>query len=73
MGLDVSKPDDLAWLHDQIVETGANFVVKDSRRRMTPSKAENQSDDMAATIPCGAVRGDAAPFEVEDLTEFPGR
>ncbi len=50
MGLDISKPDDLAWLHEQIVATGANFVVKDSLRRLTPSKAENESDDMAAAI-----------------------
>jgi hypothetical protein len=50
MGLDISKPDDLAWLHEQIVATGANLVVKDSCRRLTPSKAENESDGMAPTI-----------------------
>jgi hypothetical protein len=53
MGLDISKPNDLAWLRDKIEETGANLVVFDSLRRLTPSKAENDSDDMAPVV--GAI------------------
>ena len=50
MGLDVSKRDDLAWLQAQIIEVGANLVVIDSLRRLTPSKRENDSDDMAPAV-----------------------
>jgi hypothetical protein len=50
MGLDVSRADDLAWLRGKIEEVGAHLVVFDSLRRLTPSKAENESDDMAPTI-----------------------
>ncbi len=50
MGLDVSKADDHAWLRSKIDETGANLVVVDSLRRLTPSKSENDSDDMAPVI-----------------------
>ena len=50
MGLDISKPSDLEWLSGVILETGANFVVIDSLRRLAPSKSENDSDDMAPTV-----------------------
>jgi archaellum biogenesis ATPase FlaH len=50
MGLDISTPGDVAWLRTQIEEIGANLVVIDSLRRLAPSKAENDSDDMAPTI-----------------------
>jgi hypothetical protein len=50
MGLDVSLGHDLAWLRAQIEEVGARFVVVDSLRRLVPSKAENDSDDMAPTV-----------------------
>lgn len=50
MGLDVSKPDDLGWVQAQITRLGATFVVIDSLRRLTPSKCENESDDMAPAI-----------------------
>jgi hypothetical protein len=50
MGLDVSKPSDLGWLKSKIVGLGVNLVVIDSLRRLAPSKAENDSDDMAPTI-----------------------
>ena len=38
MGLDISTPSDLAWVRGKIEETGANLVVIDSLRRLTPSK-----------------------------------
>lgn len=50
MGLDISRPDDIAWLERTIRNVAANFVVYDSLRRLTPSKAENDSDDMAPVI-----------------------
>jgi hypothetical protein len=50
MGLDVSKPNDLSWVQGQIERTAANLVVIDSLRRLTPSKSENESDDMAPTV-----------------------
>lgn len=50
MGLDVSKDADLAWLEGKVRETEANLVVVDSLRRLTPSKSENDSDDMAPTV-----------------------
>lgn len=50
MGLDISTPDDLAWVRSQIERMGANLVVIDSLRRLTPSKAENDSDDMAPAV-----------------------
>ena len=50
MGLDISRPDDVAWLERTIRTVAANFVVYDSLRRLTPSKAENDSDDMAPVI-----------------------
>ena len=50
VGLDVSRTDDLAWLQGKIKQTGANLVVIDSFRRLTPSKAENDSDDMAPVV-----------------------
>ncbi len=50
MGLDLSKPDDLAWLRGEIKATGAQFVVIDSLRRLTPSQPENDSDAMAPVI-----------------------
>ncbi len=50
MGLDVSKPGDLAWLQGEIEATAAKFVVIDSFRRLVPSKAENDSDDMAPAV-----------------------
>lgn len=50
MGLDVSTEWDLAWLRAQIVDTDANFVVIDSLRRLSPSKSENDSDDMAPVV-----------------------
>jgi hypothetical protein len=50
MGLDISKPDDLAWLEGEIEATGVKLVVIDSLRRLVPSKAENDSDDMAPVV-----------------------
>jgi hypothetical protein len=50
MGLDVSLTADLAWLRGKIEEVGANLVVVDSLRALTPSKAENDSDDMAPVV-----------------------
>ena len=50
MGLDISKPEDLAWLQRLIERLGANFGVVDSLRRLTPSKSENESDDMAPAV-----------------------
>jgi hypothetical protein len=50
MGLDVSRGDDLRWLRGKIEQTSARLVVIDSLRRLTPSKAENDSDDMAPVI-----------------------
>jgi archaellum biogenesis ATPase FlaH len=50
MGLDISTPGDLAWVRGQIEQTGANLVVIDSLRRLTPSKSENDSDDMAPAV-----------------------
>jgi hypothetical protein len=50
MGLDISTPGDLAWVRGEIERTGANLVVIDSLRRLTPSKSENDSDDMAPAV-----------------------
>jgi hypothetical protein len=50
MGLDISKAADLDWLRSKIIEVRANLVVLDSLRRLMPSKAENDSDDMAPAI-----------------------
>jgi hypothetical protein len=50
MGLDVSRADDLAWFRGQIQEVSANLVVFDSLRALAPSKAENDSDDMAPVV-----------------------
>jgi hypothetical protein len=50
MGLDVTRDDDLRWLKRKITEAEANLVVIDSLRRLAPSKAENDSDDMAPTV-----------------------
>jgi hypothetical protein len=50
MGFDISTPGDLAWVRGEIERTGANLVVIDSLRRLTPSKSENDSDDMAPTV-----------------------
>lgn len=50
MGLDVSKAADLRWLQGEIEKVGASLVVIDSLRRLAPSKAENDSDDMAPTV-----------------------
>lgn len=50
MGLDVSKDADLAWVRSKIEQVEANLVVVDSLRRLTPSKSENDSDDMAPVI-----------------------
>jgi hypothetical protein len=50
MGLDLSKPGDLAWLRGEIEESKANLVVIDSLRRLVPSKSENESDDMAPAV-----------------------
>ena len=50
MGLDISTPGDLAWVRGEIERTGAHFVVIDSLRRLTPSKSENDSDDMAPAV-----------------------
>jgi hypothetical protein len=52
MGLDVATSD-LDWIKGKILETGASFVVIDSLRRLSPSKAENDSDDMAPVV--GAI------------------
>lgn len=50
MGLDLSRPDDLAYLRGRIEATCAKLVVIDSLRRLTPSKSENESDDMAPVV-----------------------
>jgi archaellum biogenesis ATPase FlaH len=50
MGLDISRPGDLAWIRGEIERTGANLVVIDSLCRLTPSKSENDSDDMAPAV-----------------------
>lgn len=50
MGLDVTRPDDRAWVQKRILETGADLVVLDSLRRLMPSKNENDSDDMAPAV-----------------------
>ncbi|UGS35248.1 AAA family ATPase [Capillimicrobium parvum] len=50
MGLDISMPDDLVWVRRQVEKLGANLVVIDSLRRLTPSKSENDSDDMAPAV-----------------------
>ena len=50
MGLDLSRDDDLAWLAQEIEDVGANLVVLDSLRRLTPSKRENDSDDMSPVV-----------------------
>lgn len=53
MGLDLSREADAEWLGKVIRESGAQLVVFDSLRRLTPSKAENDSDDMAPIV--GAI------------------
>jgi RecA-family ATPase len=50
MGLDLSKPGDLAWLRGEIEDAKARLVVIDSLRRLVPSKSENESDDMAPVV-----------------------
>jgi RecA-family ATPase len=50
MGLDLSRPGDLAWLRGEIETVDANLVVIDSLRRLVPSKSENESDDMAPAV-----------------------
>jgi RecA-family ATPase len=50
MGLDLSKPGDLAWLRSEIEAAHANLVAIDSLRRLVPSKSENESDDMAPVV-----------------------
>lgn len=49
MGLDIATSD-LDWIKAKIEDTGANFVVIDSLRRLSPSKSENDSDDMAPVV-----------------------
>lgn len=53
-GLDLSRPDDQEWLRSTIKEhidpEEGGFVGIDSLRRLTPSKRENESDDMAPVI-----------------------
>lgn len=50
MGLDISRSDDLGWVRRQVEKMDTNLVVIDSLRRLTPSKAENDSDDMAPAV-----------------------
>jgi archaellum biogenesis ATPase FlaH len=50
MGLDLSNDDDFAFLEWDIERKGANFVVLDSLRKLTPGKRENDSDDMAPLV-----------------------
>jgi RecA-family ATPase len=50
MGLDLSKPGDLAWLRGEIEDANAKLVVIDSLRRLVPSRSENESDDMAPAV-----------------------
>jgi AAA domain len=50
MGLDLSNDDDFAFLAWDIERKGANFVVLDSLRKLTPGKRENDSDDMAPLV-----------------------
>ena len=52
-GLDFSTAADLAWLEQEIEAAQANLVVIDSLRKLTPSRRENDSDDMAPTV--GAI------------------
>ena len=53
-GLDLSKPEDQEWRRTVIAEhidpAGGGLVVIDSLRRLTPSKRENDSDDMAPVV-----------------------
>ena len=55
--LDFSTRNDLAWLRRKIDEFGAKLVVIDSLRRLMPSQAENDSDNMAPTIAAVAKLG----------------
>jgi AAA domain len=50
MGLDLSRGEDLAWLQGKVTDVGANLVVLDSLRRLSPSTSENDSDDMAPLV-----------------------
>lgn len=50
MGLDLSNEEDFAFLEWDIERKGANFVVLDSLRKLTPGKRENDSDDMAPLV-----------------------
>jgi hypothetical protein len=50
MGLDLANDDDFAFLEYDIERKGANFVVLDSLRKLTPGKRENDSDDMAPLV-----------------------
>ncbi len=50
MGLDIATAGDLAWVRGLIEQTRPALVVIDSLRRLTPSKAENDSTDMAPAV-----------------------
>src|SRR5206468_41010 len=49
-GLDLSGGAALAELRDLIEAIGAKLVILDSLRRLVPSRAENESDDMAPVM-----------------------
>jgi AAA domain len=49
-GTKLRLPRDLDGLRSLIQETGAELVVLDSLRRLTPGIRENESDDMAAVV-----------------------
>ncbi|MGI8712390.1 MAG: AAA family ATPase [Solirubrobacteraceae bacterium] len=54
-GMGLRLPDDIGVVKDIVQAVGANLIVLDSLRRLTPGKRENDSDDMA---PVMAVLGE---------------
>lgn len=49
-GLDLGQEAGIAVLQDELLKRGANFVVLDSMRRLSPGKRENESDDMGSFV-----------------------
>ena len=50
LGLDIAREDDREWIQEQITRHEINLAVFDSLRMLSPSKRENDSDDMAPTL-----------------------
>lgn len=49
-GMGLRLPDDIGVVKDIVQQVGANLIVLDSLRRLTPGKRENDSDDMAPVM-----------------------